>query len=117
MADAHDRPRYFCRANRFNVYRLLSAQSNVRASETVLRVISKTHHTARPFRLKSSVVYYRTGAAAFLVANEIIMRRLRAAPGAERRLLEAVLIHKHRARLSTRLIPGSSPRSTLHVAL
>ncbi len=31
--------------------------------------------------------------------------------GAERRLLDAVLIHKHRARLSPRLIPGSSPRS------
>ena len=34
--------------------------------------------------------------------------------GAERRLLEAVLIHKHRARLSPRLIPGTSPRSALH---
>jgi hypothetical protein len=34
--------------------------------------------------------------------------------GAERRLLEAVLIHKHLARLSPRLIPGSSPRSVLH---
>ncbi len=33
--------------------------------------------------------------------------------GAERRLLDAVLIHKHRARLSPRLIPGSSPRSAL----
>jgi hypothetical protein len=31
--------------------------------------------------------------------------------GAERRLLEAVLIHKHHARVSPRLIPGSSPRS------
>lgn len=34
--------------------------------------------------------------------------------GAERRLLEAVLIHKHHAKLSPRLIPGSSPRSVLH---
>jgi hypothetical protein len=31
--------------------------------------------------------------------------------GAERRQLEAVLIHKHHARLSPRLIPGSFPRS------
>lgn len=31
--------------------------------------------------------------------------------GAERRLLETVLIHKHHARVSPRLIPGSSPRS------
>ncbi len=29
--------------------------------------------------------------------------------GAERRSLEAVLIHKHRAGLSPRLMPGSSP--------
>ena len=36
--------------------------------------------------------------------------------GAERRSLEAVLIHKHRARLSPRLIPGPSPRSALHIA-
>jgi hypothetical protein len=28
--------------------------------------------------------------------------------------VEAVLIHKHLARLSPRLIPGSSPRSVLH---
>ena len=40
--------------------------------------------------------------------------KLRALTGAERRLLEAVLIHKHRARLSPRLIPGTSPRSALH---
>jgi hypothetical protein len=52
-----------------------------------------------------------TRAAASFVANEIIKRRLRAALGAERRLLEAVLIHKQRARLSRLLIPGSSPRS------
>src|SRR5439155_18312497 len=34
--------------------------------------------------------------------------------GAERRSLETVLIHKHRAGLSPRLTPGSSPRSALH---
>jgi hypothetical protein len=34
--------------------------------------------------------------------------------GAERRYVEAVLIHKHLARLSPRLILGSSPRSELH---
>jgi hypothetical protein len=28
--------------------------------------------------------------------------------------VEAVLIHKHHARISPRLIPGSSPRSALH---
>jgi hypothetical protein len=31
--------------------------------------------------------------------------------------MEAVLIHKHHARLSPRLIPGSSPRSVLHCFL
>jgi hypothetical protein len=33
------------------------------------------------------------------VANEILRQQLRALTGAERRLVEAVLIHKHRARL------------------
>jgi len=37
-----------------------------------------------------------------LVANEILRQQLRALTGAERRLVEAVLIHKHRARLSPR---------------
>ncbi len=41
-----------------------------------------------------------------------ILQQLRALPGPERRLLEAVLIHKHRARLSPRVIPA--PRSSLH---
>jgi hypothetical protein len=31
--------------------------------------------------------------------------------------VEAVLIHEHLARLSPRLIPGSSPRSVLHYYL
>jgi hypothetical protein len=34
--------------------------------------------------------------------------KLRALTGAERRLLEAVLIHDHRARLNPRVIPGPS---------
>ena len=36
------------------------------------------------------------------VANEILRQQLRALTGAERRLVEAVVIHKHRARLSPR---------------
>jgi hypothetical protein len=46
--------------------------------------------------------------ATSLVANEILKQQLRALTGAERRLVEAVLIHKHRARLSPRVIPGPS---------
>ena len=42
------------------------------------------------------------------VANEILRQQLRALTGAERRLVEAVLIHKHRARSSPRVIPGPS---------
>src|SRR5882762_6017914 len=83
---------------------------NGSASELFLPVISKTHHTAQTFSVKSSVVYYRTDAAAFLVANEIIMRRLRALTGAGEAALDPVLIHKHRARVSPReswLLPRS----------
>jgi len=43
-----------------------------------------------------------------LVANEMLRQQLRALTGAERRLVEAVLIHKHRARSSPRVIPGPS---------
>ena len=40
--------------------------------------------------------------------HENLWQQLRALTGAERRLVEAVLIHKHRARLSPRVIPGPS---------
>jgi hypothetical protein len=46
--------------------------------------------------------------AASVVSNNVVWQRLRARADAERRLWEAVLIHKHRARLSPRLIPGPS---------
>jgi hypothetical protein len=40
--------------------------------------------------------------------RENLWQQLRALTGAERRLLEAVLIHDHCARLSPRVIPGPS---------
>ena len=53
-----------------------------------------------------------TRPTATFIANEVLRQQLRALPDAERRVLEAVLIHKHRARLSPRVIPA--PRSSLH---
>jgi hypothetical protein len=49
----------------------------VRTPKTLLRVISETDGAARAFRLKSSVVLCRDGAAASLAAYEIIERPLR----------------------------------------
>ena len=82
------------------IRRLLStiARRTAAHQRLFLPVISKTHHTAQTFSVKSSVVYCRTDAAAFLVANEIITRRLRALTGAGEAALDPVLIHKHRAR-------------------
>src|SRR4030095_15621164 len=78
VAHAYDWGRHLCRANRFDVCDFLSAQPNVRASETFLRVISKTDDATTAFRLKrdrSSSA--ETRAAASPVENEVIKRRLR----------------------------------------
>jgi hypothetical protein len=56
MAHAHDWGRHLRRANRIDVCHLLQAQPNVRASETLVRVIPETDDATAPFRLKSSIV-------------------------------------------------------------
>ena len=57
VAHAYDWGRYLRRANRIDVCHLLQTQPNVRASETLLRVIPKIDDATAPFRLKSSIVF------------------------------------------------------------
>ena len=73
---------------------------------------------AKAFRLRlfsnafKSLCHWRDARPQTLLQTKYLLQQLRALPGPERRLLEAVLIHKHRARLSPRVIPA--PRSSLH---
>ena len=110
MAHAHDWGRYFRRANRIDVCHLLQAQPNVRASETRLARHSKDRRRNCAFSVEIIYRFFKQFVRPHpLLQTKQQSGRCEPALGAERRLLEAVLIHKHRARLSPRLIPGSLP--------
>jgi hypothetical protein len=79
------------------------------STERFKAFVKHSFSVTRPLRSKSSVLFYGTRAAAALVANEIIGRPLRGCTRCGEAVIGAVLIHKHRARLSPRLIPGFLP--------